>query len=105
MAGVGDVWSRSTRRALREVMLAAAQATYESGRVVLCSTVLKSALGRTPGLPGPQTAIQTRPGMLLGATLGPKMAALPAEKHMANHRHVDGHAFLKYDIPPHAGRW
>lgn len=61
--------------------------------VVLCSTVLKSVLGRNPGLPGPQTAIQTRPGMLLGATLGPKMAALPAEKHMANHRHVDGHAF------------
>lgn len=46
-----------------------------------------------------------RPGMLLGATLGPKMAALPAEKHMANHRHVDGHAFLRYDIAPHAERW
>lgn len=38
---------------------------------------------------------------------GPKTAALPADaaKHMANHRHAAGHAFLRCNIPLHGGRW
>lgn len=76
---------------------AAAQATYQMYQTPI--------LGRTPGLPGPQTAIQPRTCQT--GCSGPKTAALPADtaKHMANHRHADGHAFLRCNIPLHGGRW
>lgn len=67
-------------------MPAAAQATY------------KRAYSAVED-PGPQTE-RSRPdqGCFKGAVSRPKVAALPAEKHMANHQHVDGHALWRYDM-------
>lgn len=40
-------------------------------------------------------------GWLQGAVSRPKMAALPAEKHMANHQRADGHALSRCDVSYH----